>query len=106
MGEQSARLTEDLKTLQANVSTAQEFITNAFGASEEMLLSAPQLQVLHELAQKDAEADQNRDHESRLGQIRASLLQTGTHASGVDAQSILDSLNSALDELAKEQNAS
>merc|ERR1719356_241086 len=103
-------LTADLKTLQTNISTAQEFVENALGTSAEMLSSAPQLQVLKELAQKDAEMGQSRDHESRLNQIRVAMLQRASGVSNVDgnvvAGGIHESLNSALEELAKEQNAS
>lgn len=108
---QCSILTADLKVLQANISNAHEFIENALRASAEKLSTAPQLSVLKELALKDAEMLHSRDHENRLNQIKAAMLQLGASASteaGVDfdAGTILQSLNSELDKLANAQNAS
>lgn len=104
--EQSVSLTAELKALEVNISTADEFVASALTASTEMLQSAPPLEVLKELAQRDAELGQNREHESRLNEIRMSLLQTSSSTSGIDEHDILESLNSAIDDLTREQNAS
>jgi hypothetical protein len=58
------------------------------------------------LAQKDEDLKENRYHESRLNEIRVSFLQTDASTSGIEAKDLLESLNSALDDLANEQNAS
>jgi len=103
LSKQGAKLTSDLQHLQANFSAAHEFVVKALDSSLDQLQKAPELQVLEELDHSDAESARLHDHESRLKQVEASLLQTRVDPG---AHSILESLASSLDILAKEQNFS
>merc|ERR1712187_649461 len=94
----------------ANVSIVDEFLEKALTSSTELLLKAPQLQVLEDFDKFDAEAARVRAHESQLNEVKMSLLQIGLEPVKQDAKlgahSVLDSLHSALDVLANEQNLS
>jgi len=108
LSKQSASLTSTLQVLRGNVSTVDEFLGTALKGSTELLLKAPQLQVLEDFDKLDAEAARVRAHESQLNEVKMSLLQIALEPEKQDAKlgahSVLDSLHSALDVLAKEQN--
>jgi len=105
-------LNADLKTLQHNLTTVQEFTMHALNESAFMLLENPSLLVLDELAEQDALLTVGKKRALRLQEIgtahklraRGSLLQT--EVVGDAAQDILASLAEALEELGQEQTQS
>jgi len=87
--------------MQANITTAAEFIDKTLEASEDMLQNAGELKVLTELAEQDATQAKLSAHEKRLNTI-GMLQQSGAE----QPQDLFQSLLSSFDDLAKEQNAS
>lgn len=105
-------LQKDVAALQANLTVAQEF-------SEQLLSnkngSAPELDVLHDLASESAAKEKRKAHEHRLSEIEAKsktasslsmieLVSTNPSApAGTDPNELMKLLESNLDALAKEQ---
>merc|ERR1711957_939829 len=99
----SNKLKSDIQGMQANITTAAEFIDKTLEASEDMLQNAGELKVLSELAEQDASQAKDAAHQKRLSTIGL-LQQSGGGAE--QPQDLLQSLLSSFDDLAKEQNAS
>jgi len=111
LNRKNKNLVDDLKSLQRNITTAQEFVMNAVNTTEEMLSSAPELGVLDELAQKDEEMIKQRAHSQRLGAVSSakggvSLLQMTVNKEFEDPHGLLELMDNALQALTVEQNAS
>jgi len=98
-------LVADLKKVQANITTAEEFTAQALNSSDEMLYNAPEIAVLTELAKKDEAMGSENDHHKRLKEIgdATSLLQ---FSKGADPKNLLEIMTNALTELSQEQSAS
>jgi DNA repair exonuclease SbcCD ATPase subunit len=99
-------LVEDLKSLHRNMSTIEEFAMNSLNTSEEQLTTAPQLQVLQELAQKEQEMEHQHAHSQSLSAVSAAKGAISLIQIDDDAHGLVEYLNNALQQLASEQNAS
>merc|ERR1711957_203358 len=65
----SNKLKSDIQSMQANITTAAEFIDKTLEASEDMLQNAGELKVLSELAEQDASQAKDAAHQKRLSTI-------------------------------------
>jgi len=109
------RLRHDLDGMLSNVTTAKEFVATALEKSTEMLEKAPELDVLAEMAQQEANQSSAWLREQRLSEIagtgKFTFLQTGADKnpgrhSAQDPSDLLQTLMLSLDELKSEQNSS
>mmetsp|Transcript_14465 Transcript_14465/g.31744 ORF Transcript_14465/g.31744 Transcript_14465/m.31744 type:complete len:813 (-) Transcript_14465:189-2627(-) len=93
----------NLQELMINMSTAQEFLQDAFDSFD--VSDSPQLAVLKTLAEKEQEQELRREHQQRLNEISKSSHLTLVEF-GLDPQEMIHSVSSQLDDLSAEMNSS
>jgi len=105
-----------LQGMLSNISLAQEFANGTLGAARELFHEAPELQVLADLAQKDAAEEQEQLHQHHLnligGGLKISMFQADAGArprqqdEQGDPADLLQSLLASLSDLTKQEEAS
>jgi len=108
---ENAHLAADLQRINSNMSIALEFADGTLAADYN---NASEVQILAELAEKDAKEAEARDHQMQLGLVsgmsrRVSMFQLDEGAPSViqaDAESLLTTMISSLGDLKVQQNKS
>jgi hypothetical protein len=111
--EECRGLAADLKTMQSNISMAQEFIGRTINSANLSLHGSSELDILHELDEKDAIVDRKKHHEKRLSDLEeltdqddVMMLQMNAKEEPGSSQDLLNELLSRWSSISGQQGTS